>query len=86
MHEIPVRKLRNDVSSVLRRAEAGERMRVTVNGRPVAEIGPLHTRPESITWDAFTRLMHGSYADAGLRQDLANLLPDTTDNVDGGLR
>ncbi len=35
---IPQRELRNDISSVLRRVEAGEEFVVTVSGRPVAEL------------------------------------------------
>jgi len=38
---IPQRELRNDISAVLRRAEHGESFTITVNGRPVAELGPL---------------------------------------------
>jgi len=38
---IPQRALRNQIGSVLRRAEQGERFTITVSGRPVAEIGPL---------------------------------------------
>ena len=38
---IPQRELRNDVSAVLRRVEAGEEFIVTVSGRPVAELRPL---------------------------------------------
>lgn len=38
---IPQRELRNDVSSVLRRVEAGEEFIVTVSGRPVAELRPV---------------------------------------------
>jgi prevent-host-death family protein len=41
MATIPQRELRNHVSEVLRRAEAGERIVVTVDGRPVAELGPV---------------------------------------------
>jgi prevent-host-death family protein len=41
MTTIPQRELRNNVSEVLRRAEAGERILVTVDGRPVAELGPV---------------------------------------------
>lgn len=41
MATIPQRELRNNVSEVLRRAEAGERIVVTVDGRPVAELGPV---------------------------------------------
>jgi prevent-host-death family protein len=41
MTRIPQRQLRNQVSAVLRRAEAGERFEITVSGRAVAELGPL---------------------------------------------
>jgi len=40
MVTIPQRELRNNVSEVLRRAESGERLTITVGGRPVAELGP----------------------------------------------
>jgi len=35
------RELRNNVSDVLRRAEGGEHFTVTVDGRPVPEVGPI---------------------------------------------
>ena len=41
MKLIAQRELRNDVSAVLRRVEAGERLRVTVDGRPVADLVPI---------------------------------------------
>jgi len=41
MTSIAQRELRNEVSAILRRAEAGERFTITVGGRPVAELGPL---------------------------------------------
>ena len=44
MPQIPQRELRNQVSTILRRAERGERFTVTVGGRPVAELGPLPSR------------------------------------------
>ena len=43
---IPQKELRNHVGEVLRRAERGERLTVTVSGRPVAELGPIRAR----TW------------------------------------
>ncbi len=49
MTTIPQRELRNDVASILRRAEAGETFTVTVNGRPVAELRPLKPTPQSLT-------------------------------------
>ena len=41
MERIAVRELRNQASRVVRRARAGERMIITVDGVPVAEIGPI---------------------------------------------
>src|SRR5258706_4698436 len=38
---VGIRELRNDVAAVVRRAAAGERIVVTVDGRPVAQLGPL---------------------------------------------
>jgi len=81
MTDIPARELRNDVSAVLRRVEGGERLRVTVSGRPVAELVPLPTRPTSIPWHQFVASLEGARADPGLARDLAELLPDTTNDV-----
>ncbi len=39
--DVPQRALRNDTAALLRRVEAGERLRVTVHGHPVAELVPL---------------------------------------------
>ncbi len=47
MAVVPQRELRNTVAEVLRRAEAGERLVITVGGRPVAELGPL-TSPRAM--------------------------------------
>ncbi len=44
MPTIPQKELRNNVSDVLRRAEAGEKFTITVAGRPVAELGPTARR------------------------------------------
>lgn len=38
---VGVRELRNQVSALLRRAAAGERIVVTIDGAPVAQLGPL---------------------------------------------
>ena len=81
MADIPSRELRNDVSAVLRRVEAGERLRVTVSGRPVAELIPLAARPRSVPWDTFKLDADRWRADPGLTRELAELLPETTDDV-----
>jgi prevent-host-death family protein len=44
MATIPQKELRNNVADVLRRAEAGEEITVTVAGRPVARLGPITRR------------------------------------------
>ena len=41
MQRVPVRELRNQASRVVRRARAGERMIITVDGIAAAEIGPV---------------------------------------------
>ena len=44
MASVGVRELRNNVAAVLRRAAAGERIVVTVDGAPLAQLGPLDPR------------------------------------------
>ena len=39
---IPQKELRNSISEVLRRAQAGEEFTITVSGRPVARLGPIY--------------------------------------------
>lgn len=41
MDSIGVRELRNQVAAVVRRAASGERITVTVDGVPTAQLGPL---------------------------------------------
>jgi prevent-host-death family protein len=81
--DLPARELRNDVSRVLRRVEAGERLRVTVRGRAVAQLTPIDSRPQTIAWEAFWKALESSAADARLRRDLAEALPGDTDDVEG---
>jgi antitoxin (DNA-binding transcriptional repressor) of toxin-antitoxin stability system len=56
-------------------------LRVTVSGRPVAEIGPLPSRPRMVSWEAFIAGSEDWRADPRLTEDLAELLIDTTDDV-----
>ena len=56
---IPQRELRNDISSVLRRVEAGEEFVVTVSGRAVAELRPVQ-RQGSVA--AFAAALHAGPA------------------------
>lgn len=41
MEEVGLREMRQNASDLVRRAEAGERVTITVSGRPAAMIGPV---------------------------------------------
>lgn len=58
MTTIPQKELRNQVSDVLRRVEAGESLTVTVSGRPVAELSPVR-RDRWVSGPALTRVWRG---------------------------
>jgi prevent-host-death family protein len=79
--EIASRDLRNDVSAVLRRVEAGESLIVNVSGRPVARLVPLSSRPATIPSSILIDLLERGAADPGLGAELAEAFPDTTDDV-----
>jgi len=51
--QVGVRELRNQVAAVLRRAGAGERVVVTVDGRPVAQLGPIEASGRPTLTDLF---------------------------------
>ncbi len=80
MSTISVRDLRNTVSEVLRRVEGGERLTVTVDRRPVAEIVPLRRR-QPVTATEALAIASRHPADRGLLGDVRGLLADTTDDV-----
>lgn len=75
--EIAQKELRNNVGEVLRRAEAGEILTVTVAGRPVAELGPAHRR-RWVSGARLARIWSGK-APRGLDADLEWLPADVVD-------
>lgn len=77
---ISVRELRNTVSEVLRRVEGGERLTVTVDRRPVAEIVPLRRR-RSVSATEALGVASRHAADRRLIEDVRGLLTDTTDDL-----
>ena len=68
MDTIPQKELRNNVSEVLRRVEAGETITVTVSGRPAAQLSPLRPR-QWVNGDPL-RAVWTSPAPQGLDDDL----------------
>ena len=60
--DVPQRDLRNRTAELLRRVEAGERLRITVHGHPVAELGPLGEGAEFVPRDELIRDFAGLLA------------------------
>lgn len=78
MKTIPQRTLRNDSSSVLREAEAGEQFVITVNGRPVAVLGPYERR-QWVPVEAFRQVLT-TPTDASVLDDLRQAEPERIDD------
>jgi prevent-host-death family protein len=75
--KVASRELRNDTAGVLRRAAAGESVQITVNGEPVAELGPL--REVRSHWTSGARLaerLDKIQADPALQEELRALVGD----------
>ena len=79
MNVIPQRELRNNVSDVLRRAEAGENFEITVDGRPVARLTGIVGRRRFVPAAEFMRLF-----DIPGPKD-ATFFDDVSEGIDHGL-
>jgi prevent-host-death family protein len=51
VERLGIRELRINTASAVRRAGAGERIVITVDGRPVAQLGPLEPGNDTMTLD-----------------------------------
>lgn len=81
MAEVASRELRNNTRALLERVEAGEPITITVGGRPVAVLQPVGRRPRWLGRNEFVRRVGSHQADPALERDLAELAPDTTDDL-----
>ncbi len=80
--EVASRELRNHTADLLRRVDAGEQVVITSRGKPVAALVPFE--PSRRAWLPRAELMRRlrvAQADPGLRDDLARLAGDTTDDL-----
>jgi prevent-host-death family protein len=80
--EVASRVLRNDTAGLLRRVREGEEVVITSRGKPVAALVPV--RPERRRWlprAELVRRLATAQADPGLRDDLARLAGETTDDL-----
>lgn len=77
---VPSRELRNDTAGVLRRAEAGEDVVITVNGRDVARLVPVDSRPAFVNLRTFLASL--PEPDPDFAADIAAAVGDeTTDDL-----
>ncbi|MBF6300400.1 type II toxin-antitoxin system Phd/YefM family antitoxin [Nocardia amamiensis] len=82
MTPLPARDLRNHTAEVLRRVEAGEEIEILKDNRPVAKIIPLPRRRQWVPAAEVIRELRRIGPDTtGLRQELREALPDTTDDL-----
>jgi prevent-host-death family protein len=72
--EVSVRELRNHTADVVAAVRSGERVSLTVNRTPVADIVPhVATRSPWIPAAALRQIVDEAGADAGLLDDLADV-------------
>jgi antitoxin (DNA-binding transcriptional repressor) of toxin-antitoxin stability system len=72
--EVSIRDLRNSTASVVAELEAGERLTLTVNRRPVADILPhVEERSPWVPSAVLRNILDEAPADAGLLDDLAGV-------------
>jgi prevent-host-death family protein len=82
MTSVASRELRNDTAGLLRRVRGGERVVITTHGEPVAALVPLpSTRRGWLPRGDLVRRLAVARADPGLREDLARLAGETTDDL-----
>lgn len=79
--EVASRELRNNTRSLLDRVEAGEVVTITVDGRAVAILKPVGRQPRWLGRDEFVRRIGSHQADPQLRVVVAELAPDSTDDL-----
>lgn len=80
MERVPQKELRNHVGEVLRRAEAGEELEITVSGRPVARLLPLE-KPTYVQADRL-REVYRSPTDAGWMDDIREFGTELADPLE----
>ena len=71
---VSIRELRNTTAAVISDLESGERLTLTVNRRPVADILPhVEDRDPWVPAGELRRISREAPADAGLLTDLADI-------------
>lgn len=77
--EIGVRDLRNRTASVIDAVKGGERVVLTVNGEPLADIVPHGARTRWLSGERLRQQLADRAADPGLSRELDELAGQTVD-------
>ena len=78
---IPQRELRAHIGAILREVEAGNTVKVTVSGRPVARIVPIEERRAWATRDELWEFIRTREPDPTFRRDIRVILDQTVDEL-----
>lgn len=79
--EIPQRELRNDISRILKEVAQGKRLRVTVKGRPVADLVPVSEGRRFVPRADVERLLREAPLDEGFKRDVDAVLGATIEEL-----
>lgn len=79
--EIGVRDLRNRTTRVIDAVKAGERVILTVNGEPTADIVPHGRRTPWLSGPQLHEQLRSRAADPALREELDDLAGQTLDEL-----
>lgn len=79
--EIPQRELRNHLAKILEEVAAGTRLRVTVRGKPVAELVPVETGRRFVPRAEVSHILKNSPLDRRFPRDVAAATGTTIDDL-----
>lgn len=79
--EIGVRDLRNHTAQVIDAVRGGERVVLTVNGEPLADIVPHGARTRWLSGEQLRESLVDRAADSGLTRELDELAGQTLDTL-----
>lgn len=81
MDSVASRELRNHTRAILDRVAAGEELLITIDGLPVGRLLPLARKPHWMPRQTLLHHLAQAKPDPTLREELAALAPDTTDDL-----
>ena len=77
--EIPLRELRNSISRILGEVAGGRSYRITVSGRPVADLVPASHRRTWVPWAEVARILRETPLDENFLRDVDDAVDQSTD-------